>query len=139
MTQDTDDAYEIVYCPLERTLSGEGHTLRIAIYRGAHEPDWILEIEDERGTSTVFDERFASDQAALDAALAEIAAEGGMHRFCANAQAEAMASEGDYFARLDALDKTPATASAKVGRNETCPCGSGKKFKKCCGSATLLH
>jgi preprotein translocase subunit SecA len=22
----------------------------------------------------------------------------------------------------------------KVGRNEPCPCGSGKKFKKCCGS-----
>jgi uncharacterized protein YecA (UPF0149 family) len=21
----------------------------------------------------------------------------------------------------------------KVGRNELCPCGSGKKFKKCCG------
>ncbi|MFC1799055.1 SEC-C metal-binding domain-containing protein [Thermodesulfobacteriota bacterium] len=20
----------------------------------------------------------------------------------------------------------------KVGRNQTCPCGSGKKFKKCC-------
>jgi len=23
---------------------------------------------------------------------------------------------------------------AKAGRNEPCPCGSGKKFKKCCGS-----
>ncbi len=23
--------------------------------------------------------------------------------------------------------------SAKVGRNDPCPCGSGKKFKKCCG------
>ncbi len=23
----------------------------------------------------------------------------------------------------------------KVGRNDPCPCGSGKKFKKCCGSA----
>jgi len=23
--------------------------------------------------------------------------------------------------------------SPKVGRNEPCPCGSGKKFKKCCG------
>ncbi len=23
--------------------------------------------------------------------------------------------------------------SAKVGRNETCPCGSGRKFKRCCG------
>jgi SWIM/SEC-C metal-binding protein len=21
----------------------------------------------------------------------------------------------------------------KVGRNEACPCGSGKKYKKCCG------
>jgi len=24
-------------------------------------------------------------------------------------------------------------SQAKVGRNQTCPCGSGKKFKKCCG------
>ena len=23
---------------------------------------------------------------------------------------------------------------AKVGRNDPCPCGSGKKFKKCCGA-----
>ena len=25
-------------------------------------------------------------------------------------------------------------ASPKVGRNDPCPCGSGKKFKKCCGA-----
>jgi len=24
-------------------------------------------------------------------------------------------------------------AEKKVGRNESCPCGSGKKYKKCCG------
>ena len=30
----------------------------------------------------------------------------------------------------------PATRHVqKVGRNEPCPCGSGKKFKKCCGVA----
>ena len=23
---------------------------------------------------------------------------------------------------------------AKVGRNDSCPCGSGKKYKKCCGA-----
>jgi uncharacterized protein YecA (UPF0149 family) len=23
--------------------------------------------------------------------------------------------------------------SVKIGRNEPCPCGSGKKYKKCCG------
>jgi uncharacterized protein YecA (UPF0149 family) len=32
-----------------------------------------------------------------------------------------------------ALDKHLAPASApKVGRNDPCPCGSGKKHKKCC-------
>jgi len=28
---------------------------------------------------------------------------------------------------------TPSTAD-KVGRNDACPCGSGKKYKKCCGA-----
>lgn len=27
----------------------------------------------------------------------------------------------------------PVTAEKKVGRNDPCPCGSGKKYKKCCG------
>ncbi len=27
----------------------------------------------------------------------------------------------------------PYVAGIKVGRNEPCPCGSGKKYKKCCG------
>ena len=31
------------------------------------------------------------------------------------------------------LPKTQAHESPKVGRNEPCPCGSGKKYKKCCG------
>ena len=33
-------------------------------------------------------------------------------------------------------DRTPVPSTVrnerKVGRNETCPCGSGRKFKKCC-------
>ena len=28
---------------------------------------------------------------------------------------------------------TQRHASRKIGRNEPCPCGSGKKYKKCCG------
>ncbi|NLK50385.1 MAG: preprotein translocase subunit SecA [Candidatus Cloacimonetes bacterium] len=27
----------------------------------------------------------------------------------------------------------PVTVAEKVGRNDPCPCGSGKKYKKCCG------
>ena len=29
--------------------------------------------------------------------------------------------------------------AARVGRNENCPCGSGKKWKRCCGSAERAH
>ena len=36
---------------------------------------------------------------------------------------------------LELLLNPPKTviADKKVGRNEPCPCGSGKKYKKCCG------
>lgn len=27
----------------------------------------------------------------------------------------------------------PVHADKKPGRNDPCPCGSGKKYKKCCG------
>ena len=39
----------------------------------------------------------------------------------------------DGFTR--ALD--PPHRSNKIGRNEPCPCGSGKKYKRCCGGATI--
>ena len=35
--------------------------------------------------------------------------------------------------RLEKLTRTPVK-SVKIGRNEPCPCGSGKKYKKCCGA-----
>ena len=33
----------------------------------------------------------------------------------------------------DLADKSPMVKERTVGRNEPCPCGSGKKFKHCCG------
>ncbi|MCZ4288152.1 YchJ family protein [Hoeflea alexandrii] len=33
----------------------------------------------------------------------------------------------------DRLDEAAAPRAAGVGRNDPCPCGSGKKCKKCCG------
>ncbi|HUL11302.1 MAG TPA: UPF0149 family protein [Methylococcaceae bacterium] len=33
----------------------------------------------------------------------------------------------------------PYRATPKLGRNDPCPCGSGKRFKKCCGSGVSLH
>ena len=31
----------------------------------------------------------------------------------------------------------PRRNAPKVGRNDPCPCGSGKKYKRCCGGATV--
>ncbi len=31
------------------------------------------------------------------------------------------------------LNPLKPVQSAKIGRNDPCPCGSGKKYKKCCG------
>jgi preprotein translocase subunit SecA len=33
----------------------------------------------------------------------------------------------------DTVKKPKKREIAKVGRNDPCPCGSGKKYKKCCG------
>jgi uncharacterized protein YecA (UPF0149 family) len=35
--------------------------------------------------------------------------------------------------------REPVRNPNKVGRNEPCPCGSGKKFKQCHGSPDRLH
>ena len=43
--------------------------------------------------------------------------------------AQATAVHGD-----EELPKEPARNKDAVGRNDACPCGSGKKYKKCCGA-----
>lgn len=39
-----------------------------------------------------------------------------------------------YFSRAATPSSTVVRDSPKVGRNDPCPCGSGKKYKKCCGA-----
>ena len=34
---------------------------------------------------------------------------------------------------FDRMQKPVRRVEKKIGRNELCPCGSGKKYKKCCG------
>lgn len=37
------------------------------------------------------------------------------------------------------LATTYQRGHSKIGRNDPCPCGSGKKFKKCCGTSAVLY
>ncbi len=49
-------------------------------------------------------------------------------------QLSAPAKDADNRNQPADIKAKPRTAEgAKVGRNDPCPCGSGKKYKKCCG------
>lgn len=51
-----------------------------------------------------------------------------------NLQREAVAKiSGTSDGKDETSKKAPVKAGAKVGRNDPCPCGSGKKYKYCCG------
>ena len=58
-------------------------------------------------------------------AVAKITGEGK----AAERMKEAQNAGGD-----SSLKKAPVRKAEKVGRNDPCPCGSGKKYKKCCGA-----
>jgi hypothetical protein len=40
--------------------------------------------------------------------------------------------------RYDLVPERPAPTALRAGRNDRCPCGSGKKFKRCCGRKSSL-
>lgn len=42
--------------------------------------------------------------------------------------------EEEYFENAEIM---PSHSKEKIGRNDPCPCGSGKKFKKCCALKTF--
>lgn len=41
--------------------------------------------------------------------------------------------DGNLSEREGGMNKTVVNEGPKVGRNDPCPCGSGKKYKNCCG------
>jgi preprotein translocase subunit SecA len=53
------------------------------------------------------------------------------------AQAAGEGGEGEEGEGAPPPKIMPIRRGPKVGRNDPCPCGSGKKYKKCCGAARL--
>jgi preprotein translocase subunit SecA len=51
----------------------------------------------------------------------------------ADPEKEVAGSTGDRGAALD-ITPAPIRSGPKVGRNDPCTCGSGKKYKNCCGA-----
>ena len=105
----TDDI-ELIHSLLTQTYSADGHTLRIQIYR-SRDSLWILEIVDEQGTSTVWDDPFDSDKAALETAFLAIEEE-GIHSFVTNAQQAAKEAEPELLRKLAQMKPAALSSNA---------------------------
>ena len=90
---------ELIYSPLTQTYSADGHSLSIEIYRNPDSP-WVLEVVDENGTSSVWDQEFDTDKAALEAAFLEIEKE-GIANFVAHALQAAQEAEPEMLRKLE--------------------------------------
>lgn len=71
-----DDEIELVMSPLCREISRDGTTIEVHIYRGVDDNQWVLEVVDQEQGSTVWDDLFPTDQAALDEVMRTIDQEG---------------------------------------------------------------
>ncbi|MCA1780230.1 MAG: hypothetical protein LC637_12870 [Xanthomonadaceae bacterium] len=70
-----EDDFEVEMSPHCQELTADGKTVRVDIYR-VETGGWILDVVDEFGNSTVWDDEFDTDAAALDEAKATIRDEG---------------------------------------------------------------
>lgn len=56
----------IIHSGLSLTISEQGIRVELAIFRLEHDPNWALEVINESGTSTVWEEVFQTDEAAYE-------------------------------------------------------------------------
>ena len=115
MTEDID----IIHSPLTQTYSADGHRLRIQIYR-LPDTQWSLEVVDERGTSTVWDDLFETDKLALEEAFMAIESE-GIGNFITKAHKEVKEAKAAAPALLQALAQGKIQPSAQEVQDMMAP------------------
>jgi len=67
---------ELITSELSQDIASGGKSVKVEIYRLESDKQWTLEIEDEFNNSTVWDETFETQLAALTEAKKSILAEG---------------------------------------------------------------
>jgi hypothetical protein len=71
-----DDEFTLIRSKLSGFITQDDMTIEVCIYRGDAERTWQLEVVNQEGTSIVWDDRFATDQAALNEVKRTIETEG---------------------------------------------------------------
>ena len=70
------EEFEIEDSKLSQKVSRDGMTVEVLIYRGKDDLGWMLEVVDQEGGSTVWDDLFPTDEEALAEAMNTIETEG---------------------------------------------------------------
>jgi hypothetical protein len=72
----SDDEFTLIASKLSGFITQDDMTIEVCIYRGDAERTWLLEAVDEEGASTVWVDRFETEQAAMDEVKRTIETEG---------------------------------------------------------------
>ncbi len=84
-----------------------------------------IPVEQNQGTRITEERRRRTDMSKMRQRKEEFAGAGG--------DPEYLSQENEYNDPSENLKKEPVRVGPKVGRNDPCPCGSGKKYKNCHG------
>jgi hypothetical protein len=71
-----DDETRLITSRLSRTITRDGITIEVNIMRAEGDPEWTLEVVDQEGACTVWEDTFATEQDALNEVFQTIAVEG---------------------------------------------------------------
>lgn len=102
------------------------------------EPGWRPLMETEEGDDMLFPIVLYGTEAGWDQLRDNPTLEDRHEEFAASLGECVMAIQ-QWWLPVRKAKSTIRREEPKVGRNETCPCGSGKKFKQCCGGQKILH
>ena len=109
------------------------------VWNGVRRTDWAVLLDDEKQGGCLVpifvlahendpDPEMRAYKRAISADVGAAAGVTGIYRYF----------EARRLVERQPLDSvTTFRRTAKIGRNDPCPCGSGKKFKQCCGRTTL--
>lgn len=108
------------------------------------EDHWRSFIESEAGSDVLYPIMLYGTEAGWETLMNNPGLVEQHAEFAASLGDRVLAIMAWWLPQRHAQTSTPAQETRKaqeapVGRNAPCPCGSGKRFKQCCGSPRTLH
>lgn len=126
--------HEVPYLRESLAPEARGDFNEAEVREWAKQSQWLgLEILNAKGNTVEFIAKYKAENQVLEHHEVSTFRKEGNRWYFVDGESH-VHEEGKGHEHHHAEPKTPIVRAApKVGRNDPCSCGSGKKFKKCCG------